>query len=60
MYKPKNEPTPPAVLPLAKPEKKQYEPPRIVYRGQLEAMASQCTPAPGKAEADFQCSVPFS
>ena len=59
MYKPKNEPTPPAVLPLAKPEKKQYEPPRIVYRGQLEAMASQCTPEPpGKATGE--CSVPFS
>jgi len=59
VYKPKNEPTPPAVLPLAKPEKKQYEPPRIVYRGQLEAMASQCTPEPpGKATGE--CSVPFS
>lgn len=37
-------------------EKKAYEPPRIVYREPLEAVATACVPPGGKADA-VNCST---
>lgn len=49
-----------STLPETEQTKKEYEPPKIIYRAPLEAMAANCHTAFGKAGPVQNCGTRFS